>query len=73
MVLKLQGQGTGTKATELVIEEIRQHPQCKIISILYMPGHHAMKRFYSRFGFEVTEEDDEDGVVMGVKGQRLII
>ncbi len=65
--LKLQGQGIGTKATELVIKEISQIPECKIISILYMPGHHAMRQFYSRFGFAVTEEDDEDGVVMELK------
>ena len=65
--LKLQGQGIGTKATELVIEEISKIPECKIISILYMPGHHAMRDFYSRFGFAVTEEDEEDGVVMELK------
>lgn len=65
--LTLQGQGMGTKATELVIKEICQIPECKVISILYMPGHHAMQRFYSRFGFVVTEEDDEDGVVMELK------
>lgn len=62
--LKLQGQGIGTKATELVIDEISQVPECKVISILYMPGHHSMRDFYSRFGFVVTEEDEEDGVVM---------
>lgn len=62
--LKLQGQGIGTKATELVLEEIKRIPECKVVSILYMPGHHAMRRFYSRFGFVVTEEDEKDGVVM---------
>ncbi len=62
--LKLQGQGIGTRATELVIEEIKQLPECKVISILYMPGHHVMRDFYARFGFKVTEEDEKDGVVM---------
>lgn len=62
--LTLQGQGIGTKATELVIDEIKKLPECKVISILYMPGHHAMRNFYSRFGFKVTEEDEKDGVVM---------
>lgn len=65
--LSLQGQGIGTKATELAIAEISQIPECKIISILYMPGHHVMREFYSRFGFVVTEEDEEDGVVMELK------
>lgn len=65
--LKHQGQGIGKRATELVIEEMRNIPECKIISILYMPGHHAMRKFYTQFGFVVTEEDDEDGVVMELK------
>lgn len=65
--LSLQGQGIGTKATELAIEEIKKIPECKVISILYMPGHHVMREFYSRFGFVVTEEDEEDGVVMELK------
>jgi len=65
--LKLQGQGIGSKATKLAIAEISQIPECKIISILYMPGHHVMRRFYQRFGFEVTEEDEKDGVVMELK------
>lgn len=65
--LKLQGQGIGTEATRLAIAEISQIPECKIISILYMPGHHAMRDFYARFGFVVTEEDENDGVVMELK------
>lgn len=47
--------------------QISQIPECKIISILYMPGHHAMRDFYARFGFVVTEEDENDGVVMELK------
>jgi len=65
--VKYQGQGIGTIATKLAIEEISSIPECKVISILYMPGHHAMRKFYSRFGFEVTEEDEQDGVVMELK------
>ena len=65
--IKHQGQGIGTAATKLAIQEISAIPECKIITILYMPGHHAMRKFYARFGFIVTEEDDEDGVVMELK------
>ncbi|MYM58870.1 GNAT family N-acetyltransferase [Vibrio sp. OCN044] len=65
--VKYQGQGIGTTATKLAIEELSAIPECKVITILYMPGHHAMRRFYSRFGFVVTEEDEEDGVVMELK------
>ena len=39
--VKHQGQGIGKLATELAITEIKAIPECKIISILYMPGHHA--------------------------------
>ena len=62
--VKYQGQGIGKIATELVINEMKEIPECKKITILYMPGHHMMRKFYSQFGFVVTEEDDEDGVVM---------
>ena len=62
--VKYQGQGIGKIATELVINEMKGIPECKKITILYMPGHHMMRKFYSQFGFVVTEEDDEDGVVM---------
>ncbi|WP_341661139.1 GNAT family N-acetyltransferase [Vibrio sp.] len=65
--VKYQGQGIGTTATKLAIEELSAIPECKVITILYMPGHHAMRRFYSRFGFVVTEEDEQDGVVMELK------
>ena len=65
--VKYQGQGIGTIATKLAIEELSAIPECKVITILYMPGHHAMRRFYSRFGFVVTEEDEQDGVVMELK------
>ncbi|AYA64926.1 hypothetical protein DS731_13395 [Alteromonas sp. RKMC-009] len=37
---------------------------CNRYGIVSMPGHHAMRRFYLQFDFVVTEEDDEDGVVM---------
>ncbi|MDC3191697.1 GNAT family N-acetyltransferase [Pseudoalteromonas elyakovii] len=62
--VKYQGQGIGKIATELAINEMKEIPECKKITILYMPGHHMMRKFYSQFGFVVTEEDDEDGVVM---------
>ncbi|MEP1444999.1 MAG: GNAT family N-acetyltransferase [Paraglaciecola sp.] len=62
--VKYQGQGIGKIATELVIKEMSAIPECKKITILYMPGHHVMRKFYSQFGFVVTEEDDEHGVVM---------
>ena len=62
--VKYQGQGIGKIATELAIKEMSAIPECKIITILYMPGHHVMRKFYSQFGFVVTEEDEEDGVVM---------
>lgn len=62
--VKYQGQGIGKIATAQVIKEISTIPECKKITILYMPGHHLMRKFYAQFGFVVTEEDDEDGVVM---------
>ncbi|QHJ13904.1 Spermine/spermidine acetyltransferase [Paraglaciecola mesophila] len=62
--VKYQGQGIGKIATKQVISEMSAIPECKKITILYMPGHHAMRKFYSQFGFKVTEEDENDGVVM---------
>lgn len=65
--LKHQGQGIGKIATQLAIQEISSIPDCKIISVHYVPGYHLMRNFYSQYGFVVTEESDEDGVVMELR------
>ena len=45
--VKYQGQGIGTIATKLAIEELSAIPECKVITILYMPGHHHEKILFS--------------------------
>ncbi|MBM7071966.1 GNAT family N-acetyltransferase [Shewanella sp. 202IG2-18] len=59
-----QGRGYGTKAVDLVLKEIKQIPQCNVISICYVEGHDVMKGFFERFGFKVVEQDEFDETIM---------
>ncbi|WP_199611050.1 GNAT family N-acetyltransferase [Flocculibacter collagenilyticus] len=59
-----QGKGLGTKAVELVINEIKQLKGFNAISICYVEGHDVMKPFFERFGFKVIEQDEFDETIM---------
>lgn len=55
-----QGKGYGRAALEKTLDEIRQMPQIRKVSICYMPDNPVAKRFYESFGF-VEVGRDEDG------------
>ena len=55
-----QGKGYGHAALACAIEEIRQNPRVRTISISYMPDNPVAKQFYAGFGF-VEVGCDEDG------------
>ena len=59
-----QGQGYGTAAVKLVLDEIKQLPGFNAISICYVEGHDVMKRFFERFNFKVVEQDEFDETIM---------
>jgi diamine N-acetyltransferase len=57
---KHQGQGYGRAALKQALDEIKQFPRMKKVSISYMPSNPVAKRFYGSFGF-VEVGLDEDG------------
>ena len=59
-----QGQGYGTAAVKLVLDEIKQLPGFNAISICYVEGHDIMKHFFERFNFKVVEQDEFDETIM---------
>ena len=59
-----QGNGYGTKAIGLVLDEIKKLAGFNAISICYVEGHDVMKKFFERFGFEVVEQDEFDETIM---------
>lgn len=59
-----QGEGMGTIAIALAIEEIAQLDEYTSISVCHVPGHDVIQRFFKRFGFEVVEQDEFEEVVM---------
>ena len=61
-----QDKGYGTKATELVLEEIKGLAGINSVSICYVGGDDVMQRFFQRFGFVVVELDEFDQTFMGL-------
>jgi diamine N-acetyltransferase len=55
-----QGKGYGRAALAQALDEIRQIPRIKKVSIAYMPDNPVAKPFYASFGF-VEVGLDEDG------------
>ncbi|MGB0893824.1 MAG: GNAT family N-acetyltransferase [Parashewanella sp.] len=62
--VKHQGKGYGTEAIRLVLQEIKQIPNCNAISICYVEGHDVMRQFFERFGFQVIDQDEFDETIM---------
>lgn len=62
--VSLQGQGYGSQAIELVLEEIKQLEGIDSVSICYVEGHDVMKKFFEQFGFKVIEQDEFDETIM---------
>lgn len=59
-----QGRGYGTKAFALAVDEIRSMPGINSISVCYVDGHSIMRRFFSRFGFNVVEQQEYEETIM---------
>ena len=62
--VKHQGEGYGSAATKLALEEIKALRGFNSISICYVEGHDIMKRFFERFDFKVIEQDEFDETIM---------
>ena len=62
--VSLQGQGYGSKAIKLVLDEIKQLDGFNSVSICYVEGHDVMKKFFEQFNFKVVEQDEFDETIM---------
>lgn len=62
-----QGKGYGRAALAAAIAEIRLDPRIRTISICYMPGNHAARRFYRSFGFLEIGRDEDGEVIAELK------
>lgn len=62
--VKHQLKGIGTKAIALTLDEIRQMPDFKSVSICYVEGHDVMRGFFEKFGFKVVEQDEFEETIM---------
>ncbi|MBE0365801.1 diamine N-acetyltransferase [Pseudoalteromonas ulvae UL12] len=62
--VSLQGQGYGSKAIKLVLDEIKQLDGFNSVSICYVEGHDLMKKFFEQFSFKVVEQDEFDETIM---------
>ncbi|MBX9403002.1 GNAT family N-acetyltransferase [Lysobacter sp. BMK333-48F3] len=65
-----QGQGIGTRAVALALDEIRRRDDCGAISVCYVEGHDIMRPFFERFGFRVVEQDEFDETIMRLELER---
>ncbi|QTH71206.1 GNAT family N-acetyltransferase [Pseudoalteromonas xiamenensis] len=62
--VSVQGQGYGTEAIKLALEEIKQLKGFNSVSICCVEGHDVMKAFFERFDFNVVEQDEYDKTIM---------
>ncbi len=62
--ISLQGNGYGSEAVKLVLEEIKKLKGFNSVSICYVEGHNIMKKFFEKFSFEVVEQDEFDETIM---------
>lgn len=62
-----QNTGIGTAAMALLLEEIKDHCQCKMIEIYYDVNNIAAKRLYTGYGFEVVGKRDDGDVIAEIR------
>lgn len=61
---RYQRKGYGTKASELVLQWMRQDRKYDKVYLCYIEGNEGAKVMYSKLGFQHTGERDEDEIVM---------
>ncbi len=59
-----QGKGYGRAAMLLILDELRQHPDCTDIYISYVPGNAAAEKLYLSLGFLNEGLVIEDEIVL---------
>ena len=64
---KHQGKGYGRAALAAAIKEIAKLPGMKKVSICYMAGNLAARKFYAGFGFREVGRDTDGEVIAEMK------
>jgi diamine N-acetyltransferase len=64
---KHQGKGYGRAALKQALDEIKQIPRIKKVSISYMPSNPVAKPFYGSFGFVEVGVDDDGEMIAELK------
>lgn len=64
---KLQNQGIGRHAMELLLSEIRACEDARRITICYKPDNNTAKRFYASLGFVETDIDELGEMVAEIR------
>lgn len=62
-----QGKGYGRKALEQTLKEISRQPNCRRITICYVPGNDNAKAFYASFGFAEIGIDEHGEMVAEIR------
>lgn len=60
---RYQGQGYGRAAVRLVLDAMKQDGKYGKVELCYIEGNDAARKLYEQFGFQETEQD-EDEIVM---------
>lgn len=61
-----QGKGYGRRALELTLKDIGRKPDCRRITICYVPDNKTAKEFYRSLGFEEVGIDDDGEMIAEV-------
>ncbi len=62
-----QNKGIGKAAMALLMEEIKESEQCKMVEIYYDENNIAAKKLYTQYGFKVVGSRDDGDVIAEVE------
>ena len=64
---RFQGNSYGRAAMSLVVDRLKEIPECREIQTSFEPTNAAAERLYASFGFERTEETVDGEIVVRMK------
>lgn len=63
---RYQRKGYGLEATKLILKWMKEDKKYDTVYLCYLEGNIAAKEMYSKLGFSLTGEQDEDEIVMSL-------
>ncbi len=64
---RYQGCGYGQKASELILQAMREDGRYDRVILCYIAGNTAAKQLYEKLGFSHTRESDGDEIIMELR------